>query len=238
MIKRAEDSVEYDSIQDLIEKLKISPYQPILDVVFKYDGCVFGGFLRDFVQNKPPMDMDIIKPCHETAKFQQWINEITALGYGFSENDLEEQFYTCANLVTLHIIEDDEPIENTRLSPCCNPDYNVNFLAMDKHGIFNWVDMSDVMVIVKNIQRNEAKAYQPDPARQAKMFTKGFKILPEVYECKDCDFKTPTAFMAVATQMAESQRQIAECEKRIADYKKQLEESEKFIAEYKGQIAK
>ncbi len=209
MTKRCADvMLSTNSIETFIQKLKKSSYWPI----------------RDFIRDKIPNDIDIIKPCHDTAKFQQWIDEISSLGYTFSENDLEEQMYTGTNLVTLHIIEEDDPVENTRLSPCCDPDYDVNFLAMDKNGIFNWVDLSDVMPIITSIQRNETKSYQPDPVRKEKMKIKGFKILIDEYKCNESLSTGQTEFMAVSEQITESKRKIEELNKQIKDVNRKTED--------------
>ena len=235
--RRADVMLSINSIDAFIQKLKTSSYQPIVDIIFKYDGCIFGGFLRDFIQDKIPNDMDIVKPCHDIAKFQQWIDEITSLGYTFFENDLEEQIYSGRGLITLHVIEDDDPIENTRLSPCCDPDYDVNFLAIDKKGIFNWVDLSDVMPIIMSIQRNETKPYQPDFVRQEKMKQKGFKILDEEYEYNEFLSTVQTEFMSVSKQFTESKRKIEECTKNIAESKRKIAEFAKESVESNRKIA-
>src|SRR6185436_1498787 len=51
---------------------------PIVQLIIAQDGCIFGGFLRDFIANEPPNDMDI---CLFDDKYESVSKILSEMGY-------------------------------------------------------------------------------------------------------------------------------------------------------------
>ncbi len=161
------------------EELKLSKYQDVVSIVLKNDGCIFGGFLRDYAMQKNPRDLDIVLYY---SKLSQFDNEVKLLGY-HTMDDLEddELEYTCDEKIPIHVVIEKEEDEHIRLSPCPIPDYDVNLLALDSKGLFNWMDSSsDPSITIQKIHVGIASAIKPTENRIAKFKLMGFTEIPYV----------------------------------------------------------
>jgi hypothetical protein len=161
------------------EELQLSKFKEVVDIVLDHDGCIFGGFLRDFVMQKQPRDMDVVLYY---SKLFQFDFDIKALGYTTTD-DLEddELEYNCDGQLPIHVVvETEEQDPKIRLSPCPIPDYDVNLLAFDNSGLFNWMDMSDPSIIIRKIHNRVASAIKPSEDRIVKFKLMGFTEIPYV----------------------------------------------------------
>jgi hypothetical protein len=103
------------------------------------------------------------------------------LGYNPPEELDEDEFeYAHETNIPIHVVlEQDEPRPGVKFGPTCEPDYSVNLLALDKSGLFNWMDMSDPMLIVDQILSNRAYVLFPTEDRVEKFKSYGFEIMPK-----------------------------------------------------------
>jgi hypothetical protein len=207
-------------LQEMQEELKLSKYQALVSIVINNDGCIFGGFLRDYAMQKTPKDLDAI--VYYSNLFQL-DTELKAIGYT-TMDDLEddELEYNCDEKLPIHVIvESEEADQNVRLTPCPIPDYDVNLLALDKSGLFNWMDLSDPSIIIRKIHNRVASAINPSEDRIAKFKLMGFTEIP---------YQEPKK-MVTSYQVCE--KELITNKIRIKRARKSIEESEAAIKKAK-----
>ncbi len=210
----------------VIEDLMKSEFKQVIEIILCHGGCIFGGFLRDWFLRIAPTDIDVIKRYETFEEWQVWCSKLKLLGYNFSENECGDQIYQGDGLITLHVTENEEEeliSPNERLSPCCDPDYNVNFLAFDQLGLYNWVDMSDPCLIIDYIQQQKTIPYKPNETRKCKMQNKPLVILDDVYVF------VPNMSKEYISSFMKCFETIKFYEERIAEYKKETSENLKQI---------
>jgi hypothetical protein len=165
--------------REMQEELQLSKFKEVVNIVLEHNGCIFGGFLRDFVMQKQPRDMDVVLYY---SKLSQFDTELKALGYT-TMDDLEddELEYNCDGRIPIHVVvETEEQDPKIRLSPCPIPDYDVNLLAFDNFGLFNWMDMSDPSIIIQKIHNRVASAIKPNEDRIKKFKLMRFTEIPHL----------------------------------------------------------
>lgn len=66
------------SEEKIIEDLTKSKYAELIQVILDNSGCIFGGFLRDFIAGDIPNDMDTIIRKEHLLQFE---DDMEKLGY-------------------------------------------------------------------------------------------------------------------------------------------------------------
>ncbi len=219
---------------EALQKIRDCAWMPIFQNVLDHKGCVFGGCLRDIVQGTIPNDIDVVKPYECPEDFDKFASTFIKMGYTFRENDVGEQFFESKTLPTIHVIEleeEDTIAANERLSPCCDPDFSVNFLAFDSLGLYNWVDMSNPDDIIKDIEEKKTFIYKPSEERREKMKQKSFQLKTE-YVWKDPISPFVSSYMKVAKELFILQCQIKKANEKTADLYRQIDESNRIIKEF------
>jgi predicted nucleotidyltransferase len=215
---------------ELCESLFRSEYAPVLEIFRDAQACVFGGFLRDFVSGDSPNDIDVVvrEICQETLHA-----DLIELGYHLEADQDDELEYAKQDCLPIHIIiDDDAPIDPfVRLGPCPIPDYDVNLLALDASGIFNWMDLSDPDVIIAKILKREASAINPEPDRIEKFATKRFKIADEKY----ASTHVMTSFACVDRELKRLEYQNKLLKARRRQFQNEQQQTKDYIAKTKSQ---
>ncbi len=219
-------------MDEVCAALRSSEHAAVIEVIHRLGGCIFGGFLRDFVRGKPARDLDaVVKECHKLDLDDELQLKLGYILPDECSSDDEEYEYTHASRVPLHIVFDDFS-ENVRLGPCCYPDYDVNLLAFDSNGLFNWMDLSDPTLIIQQILLNQAAPLQPDDERKSKMKASGFKIVDPV----KLSVTTKSTYGFIQNQLDETLAKTKQSQAELEVLKRQIEESERQIEETKRQI--
>ena len=171
-----------DNTDNIIDVLKSnSDFKEQMELVFKWKGVIFGGFLRDIIAEIDPSDIDAVVPLSYKDKFE---HDLEKHGY---EKEPPSSIYDTTifrkkNKINIEVIYDENEPGSVVLGPATEPDFDVNILTFDGSNLYNWINMFDPDLdekrIVENIQKR--KTYQfPDADRHRidKMKLKGFEIV-------------------------------------------------------------
>ena len=108
-------------ISEIESRLRI--YSPEFTVLFKNKGCVFGGFLRDYIAGYPPNDVDV---CVSHLYWEQYCEDMIELGYNidFQTKDVYILSKEKELKIEVLVVEDDPAF--SLLGPCPDPDFDIN----------------------------------------------------------------------------------------------------------------
>lgn len=158
--------------EKVIHDLNESNYASLIHIILDNGGCIFGGFLRDFIAGDPPNDMDAIIRKEHLPQFE---DDMEKLGYVCINED-EVCTYYKQDCIIVEVLVGDEDMKDCRLGPCPQPDYTVNLLALDDDGLYDWMGEHEVEDIIQSIKRKETVAIDPIVERIKKFATKGYTI--------------------------------------------------------------
>jgi hypothetical protein len=155
--------------------------RPILDLLFKYDSAVYGGYLRDLVLGVEPNDIDAVSPeMHREellVELKKLYNSQPAIFDGCQRN--ETLIFRSPGLRELELFFVDDDPEKTIISSVSSPDFSVNLLNYTVgDGLINWVgDYFSVDEIIEMIKKKVVVVMDnPDQYRMEKILRKGFAI--------------------------------------------------------------
>lgn len=146
--------------------------ESLVQHIFECRGAIFGGFLRDSFAGVSPNDIDVAIPM---LYFDQFLAGMEELGY-YEYVGETTIFKKPGELpVEVTFVEDDP--DDTRIGPEAEPDFDVNLLALDEDGLWEWTGGEySVEEIIEHIKHREAVAIEPSPERTAKILSKGYRI--------------------------------------------------------------
>jgi len=155
---------------------------PILDMIFKYNGAIFGGYLRDIILGIEPNDIDVVLSSHPNADTESFFEDIKSLGY--KVESVETDFFRlskegCRDIEI--VLSEDHP-DHAILGPAAAPDFTVNLLVYSQQdGLNEWTGIfNDVDRIIEDILERKATQVSPDyeldEKRRTKIVRKGFTI--------------------------------------------------------------
>ena len=181
-----EKEYKKSDIRNNITKLFKPGDYDVLNIIFKYKGAVFGGYLRDIISDNEPSDIDVaISEMYAPSFF----DEIEDLGYDVRCIDDIFNFSKEGHREVEVILTEDDP-DDTILGPAAYPDFDVNLLVYSRQdGLNDWTGEIDVNTIIDHILNKTAhqissdEDLEPDTVkRKEKLTRKGFtlKLLPPV----------------------------------------------------------
>lgn len=150
-------------------------YVEIVNLVIKYDGCIFGGCVRDFIRGDDPSDIDV---SISDAHVQDFYESLPRLGYlmlnkfgtKFSKGEGDSQ-------IIVDVCELSEDSE-FKVELCIAPDFDVNMLAWDGIMLFDYSSPNyGISDIIGNIKMKRAAKISPSDIRLRKMLDKGWIII-------------------------------------------------------------
>jgi len=162
----------------------------IIDIVIKYKGAVYGGFVRDMLANRPFNDIDIWFKCLEDKlKFETQLQaeyqcSITSVEW---END---KYFSPADHSKIIILDekfgftlDVLVIDTDSFFTKHKPDVNVNRLYISKDGIKTYCTSYSAFDIIKSIKNNHITPEincKSIKKRVGKLLDKGWEMNPEL----------------------------------------------------------
>ena len=160
------------------EKFVFSSYpqhRPLIELVFRHGGYIWGGYVRDLIAGDSPHDIDV-------AISDDYVQEFYAelVSFGYEPGPDQHTWNHSGGLISIDVIENDSEAHDQQLIDIGAPiDFDVNCLAYDGQYLFFWTgSTTDPLEIVEAIQRRVATAVNPTPQRVTKMLGKGYTINP------------------------------------------------------------
>jgi hypothetical protein len=149
----------------------------IISLITNNKGIVYGGYIRDIINNEIPNDIDAVILENVENKI---IQELEHDGYFKHKIDNYLYRFTKNNCKSIDLsVEREYTMEGIVLSPLSAPDFDVNLLAFDGNKIYNWTGWDNVNEIIKNIRSRHCRILNPDlnKERIEKMKQRGWTIL-------------------------------------------------------------
>lgn len=174
----------------MIEKV-CSGNNQILDILFRNNGSIFGGYIRDKISDISPKDMDVVL---YSDKYESFINDMKNIGYTChkcksvdifhckiscpAENDAIILTRDENDIIVECIVCEDTSTSGILAGPCCDPDFDVNILIFDGDRIFTWLDPEiDCEKIYEGIKNKVAVEINPSEYRREKILSKGYTTI-------------------------------------------------------------
>jgi len=156
----------------------------VLLLIFKCDGSIFGGYLRDSIAGETPSDIDV---AMLEKMFGYFIVGMTKLGYTaipttdngehwlFEPNKLSSE-----QKIKVEVILYPDTDIGLLLGPTCDPDFTVNTLAFDGRELYLWCDNDEFSItvssVIEDIKNKESRRLIADEERETKLIRRGYLI--------------------------------------------------------------
>ncbi len=161
-----------------LSNLFISTDLPILEIIFRYKGAIFGGYIRDIIRDEEPNDIDVVI---SEMYLDNFIKKVESMGYDIEGSEgvfkLKKKGYRDIEVVSM----EDDP-DDVILGPAAAPDFSVNLLVFSmQDGLNEWTGEYKIDEIIKDIKRGVAVQISTDlpdaKSRQNKLTRKGFTVI-------------------------------------------------------------
>jgi hypothetical protein len=153
----------------------------VFNYVVNNDGCVFGEALVDLFCNCLSGIYRSSIMIHK-SKFTSLNLFLQSLGYKCQTVDKNTHAFHVfhvfrSEIATVEVFVEKEDYEGKRLYPYLLPDYDVNLLAYDKNGFYEWSKEFEVDDIIYRIINKQAIILQPDINKKKEFAKRGFTIV-------------------------------------------------------------
>lgn len=125
---------------DTVFEIMSKKYIDVIEILVKFKATIFGGFIRDIFAGVQPNDLDC---CVFEQDIPKIMEELGKLGYSF---DSDKKIAICEGKLPIEFVTFDfEEDGDCILTPCCDPDIDINTLAYlvinGKYSIECWYDL-------------------------------------------------------------------------------------------------
>ena len=165
------------SLYDFLKKVRFTD-KSIIQLIFDYDGIIYGGYLRDVIAGEEPTDIDVIIYKKD---YEEFVYKLERKGYRFDSYIESHNIYTYSKTfsrdIQFHFFEDGDDgfIDAYQTADC-----DVNCLAYDGNKLFNKRHPNaSISKILSNIRNKRAivNVEECDDRRFKKMTSKGYDLI-------------------------------------------------------------